>query len=242
MDADASDAAPGTQAGEADPWAVMRRPAATISTTTVLPSAPPPAESSGAPASTSEERPPANSAGRWRWVVEWALVLLVALAVALGVRAFVVQTFYIPSASMEPTLMVGDRILVDKLSYHLHSVHRGDIVVFARPPGEAASEDVKDLVKRVVGLPGETIWSTHGQVFVKGPDTHNKVVDIPEPVPGTQLGPAIAPTKIPAGDYYVMGDNRTNSDDSRFFGPISGKLIVGRVVMRIWPLGSMKIF
>ena len=70
-----------------------------------------------------------------------------------------VQTFFIPSASMEPTLMIGDRILVDKVSYHLHAVHRGDIVVFATPPGEDAGPEVKDLVKRVIGLPGETISS-----------------------------------------------------------------------------------
>jgi len=179
---------------------------------------------------------------RWRWVVEWAIVLVVALAVALGVRAFVVQTFFIPSASMEPTLMIGDRILVDKLSYHLHAVHRGDIIVFGRPPGETGSENVKDLVKRVVGLPGETIWSNDGQVFVRGPDTHNKVLEIPEPVAGTPLGPAIAPYKIPAGDYYVLGDNRSDSDDSRFFGPIPRSLIVGRVVMRIWPITQVRFF
>jgi signal peptidase I len=179
---------------------------------------------------------------RWRWAVEWAIVLVVALAVALGVRAFVVQTFFIPSASMEPTLMIGDRILVDKLSYHLHPVHRGDIVVFGRPPGEAASEDIKDLVKRVVGLPGETIWSSNGNVYVQGPDTDNKVKEIPEPVPGTQLGPAIPRFRIPAGDYYVLGDNRSNSDDSRFFGPIPRRLIVGEVVMRIWPISHIGFF
>lgn len=179
---------------------------------------------------------------RSRWVVEWAVVLVIALAVALCVRAFVIQTFFIPSASMEPTLMIGDRILVDKLSYHLHAVHRGDIVVFGRPPGEPKSENIQDLVKRVVGLPGETIWSSDGQVYVEGADTHNQAVLVPEPVAGTQLGPPIPRTMIPAGDYYVMGDNRTNSDDSRYFGFVPGSDIVGRVVMRIWPLGNMRFF
>ena len=179
---------------------------------------------------------------RWRWVVEWAVVLMVALAVALLVRAFVVQTFFIPSASMEPTLQVGDRILVDKLSYKLHAVHRGDIVVFGRPPGETASQNIQDLVKRVVGMPGETIWSTGQNVYVQGPDTHGRVVEIPEPVPGTMLGPPIRRFTIPAGDYFVLGDNRSNSDDSRFWGPIPRSLIVGRVVMRIWPLSHVKFF
>ena len=187
---------------------------------------------------------PATPAGRrrWRWVVEWAIVLVVALAVALLVRAFVVQTFFIPSASMEPTLQIGDRILVDKLSYRLHDVHRGDIVVFGRPPGETAAQNIQDLVKRVVGMPGETIWSTGGNVYVQGADTHGKVLQIPEPVPGTMLGPPIARFVIPANDYYVLGDNRGNSDDSRFWGPIPRSLIVGRVVMRIWPLSQVKFF
>jgi signal peptidase I len=186
--------------------------------------------------------PRAAAGRRWRWVVEWAVVLMVALAVALLVRTFVVQTFFIPSASMEPTLQIGDRILVDKLSYKLHAVHRGDIVVFGRPPGETSSQDIQDLVKRVVGMPGETIWSTGQHVYVQGADTHGKVVEVPEPVPGTLLGPPIRRFTIPANDYYVLGDNRSNSDDSRFWGPIPRSLIVGRVVMRIWPLSHVKFF
>lgn len=241
MDADASDAAPGTMSEESDPWrAVGRRPDPQILNTTQATFRP--AADQSVPGAAPEERPPPASRRPWRWAVEWGIVLVVALAVALGVRAFVIQTFFIPSASMEPTLMIGDRILVDKLSYHLHAVRRGDMIVFARPPGEAASENVKDLVKRVVGLPNETIWSSHGDVFVRGPDTHERALEIPEPVPGTQLGPSISPTKIPPGDYYVLGDNRTDSDDSRFFGPISGRLIVGRVVMRIWPLDRITFF
>ena len=244
MDADFPEAASGVPGG--DPWAA----------TAVTGPAPRPSEDAlsgpmgpgtgGGPGhvqGADVPAPDAQARRRWRWVVEWSIVLVVALAVALVVRAFVVQTFFIPSASMEPTLMIGDRILVDKLSYHLHDVHRGDIVVFGRPPGEQASENVQDLVKRVVGLPGETIWSdATGQVFVQGPDTGNKVVTVPEPVPGTQLGPKINRFTLPKNDYYVLGDNRTNSDDSRYFGPIPRSLIVGRVVMRIWPVTQMKFF
>lgn len=202
---------------------------------------PPPPPPVATQEATPEQEQPARRR-RGRWIAEWGAVLVVALAVALAVRAFVIQTYFIPSASMEPTLMIGDRILVDKLSYHLHAVHRGDIVVFARPPNEQAASDVQDLVKRVVGLPGETIWSSSGNVFVQGPDTANKVVEVPEPVKGTQLGPAVDRQVIPKGYYFVMGDNRTNSDDSRYFGTISGSLIVGRVVMRIWPVSALKFF
>src|SRR5580700_5605369 len=109
---------------------------------------------------------------RSRWLRETALVVIVALVAALLLRAFVVQTFYIPSGSMEPTLKVGDRILVDKLSYHLHGVDRGNIVVFRRPADEnCGGQPVADLVKRIIGLPGETISLTKGSkgyVLVNG--------------------------------------------------------------------------
>jgi signal peptidase I len=173
---------------------------------------------------------------RKRAIIEWVIVLLVALGVAVGMRTFVVQTFYIPSGSMEPTLNIGDRILVDKLSYHLHAVHRGDIVVFSRPPGETLEPGVNDLVKRVIGLPGETISGQSGHVFING-----KQLAEPWLPKGTETG-NFSPVKIPKGDFFVMGDNRGFSSDSRVFGPISGSLIVGRVVMRIWPLSHITIF
>jgi signal peptidase I len=167
-------------------------------------------------------------------MLEWAAVLVVAIGVAIAIRTFVVQTFYIPSQSMEPTLMVGDRILVDKLSYHLHSVHRGDIVVFGRPPGESAG--VKDLVKRVIGLPGDVISSAGGHVLIDG-----KPLSEPWLARGV-VTTDITPQTIKANYYFVMGDNRTDSQDSRFFGPIPGSLIVGHVVMRIWPLSAVRFF
>ena len=171
-----------------------------------------------------------------RWALEWLVVLGVAVAVAFGVRAYVVQTYFIPSASMEPTLLIGDRILVDKLSYHLHGVGRGDIVVFAKPPREVADPTIKDLVKRVIGLPGDVISSRGGRVYING-----KV--LPEP----WLGRGIVTTdirtqKVPPNEYFVMGDNRSDSQDSRFFGPIPRSLIVGRVVLLIWPLSRFHAF
>jgi signal peptidase I len=173
---------------------------------------------------------------RRRALIEWLVVLVVALGVAVGMRTFVVQTFFIPSGSMEPTLNIGDRILVDKLSYHLHSVHRGDIIVFARPPGETLEPGVNDLVKRVIGLPGETISGQDGQVYING-----KPLAEPWLPKGVVTG-NFSPVKIPKGYFFVMGDNRDFSSDSRVFGPISGSLIVGRVVMRIWPLSHITFF
>jgi signal peptidase I len=172
---------------------------------------------------------------RWRRIlVEWVLVLLTAALVALVLRTFVVQTFYIPSGSMEPTLQVGDRILVDKLSYHLHAPHRGDIVVFARPPAEdCPGPSVSDLVKRVIGLPGETISAQGGAVYIDGQR-------LAEPwLPARDITAPFPPLRIPAGQYFVMGDNRGDSCDSRIWGVVPRSYIVGHVVARIWPLSRV---
>ncbi|HXQ43376.1 MAG TPA: signal peptidase I [Acidimicrobiales bacterium] len=173
---------------------------------------------------------------RRRWVIEWLIVLLAAVGVAFLVRAYVAQSYIIPSASMEPTLMIGDRILVDKLSYHLHDVGRGDIVVFAKPPKEVFDPAVTDLVKRVIGLPGDVIWSSGGRVYIDG-----KPLREPWLPPGT-VTTDLTRQKVPPNEYFVMGDNRSDSQDSRFFGPIPRSLIVGRVVLRIWPLSRVHLF
>ena len=104
-----------------------------------------------------------------RWLREGIIVVVIAVLVAVLLRAFVVQTFFIPSGSMEPTLQIGDRILVNKLSYDLHGVDRGNIVVFSRPPTEnCGGPEVNDLVKRVIGLPGNVISLSGGYVYVNG--------------------------------------------------------------------------
>ena len=181
----------------------------------------------------------------YRPVVEWTIILIAVLLCTVVLRTYVVQSFSIPSLSMYPTLQVGDRIIVNKLSYDLHSIHRGDIVVFARPPLE--DQEYSDLVKRVIGLPGETISSKGGHVYINGkrldepwlppgPDSYTGALP-GDPHPQFNLP---GPIKIPAGEYYVMGDNRTDSEDSRFFGPIPKSLIVGRAVAVVWPLSHIK--
>lgn len=181
-----------------------------------------------------------------RALIEWGVVLVGAVIVVVVVRTFFVQAFYIPSASMQPTLRKNDRVLVNKLSYTLHSVHRGDVVVFDRPSCDAANTPVwasceatgqiKDLIKRVVGLPGDTITVQDDHVLVDGkrlsePYTHGLPTRLICSFPGTY--------RVPKGDVFVMGDNRTNSTDSRCFGPISEKIIVGRAFVRVWPLSRI---
>jgi signal peptidase I len=192
--------------------------------------------------------PPAPPSSHGRWLREGVIVVVVAVLVAVLLRAFVVQTFYIPSGSMEPTLQIGDRILVNKLSYHLHGVDRGNIVVFSRPPTESCGgPEVNDLVKRVIGMPGDVLTLSGGYVYVDG-----KRLDetwLPSTEQGvTSAGPEGSnwnlsrPYRVPANDYFVMGDNRTDSCDSRYWGPIAKSLIVGKVEVRVWPLSSLRLF
>ena len=171
-----------------------------------------------------------------RWITEWAIILLVALVAAFVVRTYVAQTFYVPSTSMYPTLKAGDRIVVNKI---FSSIHRGDIIVFRRPPREdCGGTPVPDLVKRVVGLPGEKISARAGQVYVTGKPLKEPWLPRGPQARTTDFGP----TTIPAGDYFVMGDNRVNSCDSRMWGPVKRSYVVGKVVFIIWPLSRFRFF
>ncbi|GAC1536654.1 MAG: signal peptidase I [Acidimicrobiales bacterium] len=192
--------------------------------------------SADSPAAGSARRPPAHlredRPSGLRSLIEWIVIIAVALLGALVIRTVLFQAFFIPSESMKPTLKVHDRILVNKLSYSAHSVHRGDIVVFKRSALRGVSgSEIKDLVKRVVGLPGETVTtSPDGQVLI---NDHG----LTEPyVHGQPTSPGIPPIVIPPHHYWVMGDNRLNSADSRVFGPIDEKQIVGRAFIIIWPV------
>jgi signal peptidase I len=178
-----------------------------------------------------------------RSIAEWGAVIVGAVVIALLVKTFLFQAFYIPSGSMEPTLEVNDRVLVNKLSYDLHDVNRGDIVVFKRPPEEAG--DISDLIKRVVGLPGETITFADGAVYIEGREVSEPYLKEPlstdslvESIPNCE-GSTASGCTIPEGRVFVMGDNRRDSRDSRFFGPIQESSIVGRAFIRIWPLTSI---
>jgi signal peptidase I len=133
---------------------------------------------------------------------------------------------------MMPTLNVSDRVLVNKLSYKLHDVHRGDLVVFERPPGEA-TDDIKDLIKRVIALGGETIELRDGRIVIDG-----RLLEEPYLPEGTETT-SLERLTVPEGQVFVMGDNRDDSRDSRFFGPIDESLIVGRAFLRVWPLSAL---
>jgi len=190
-------------------------------------------------ATATVERPPADetppgsksSRSQLRNSVEWVLIIGAALIAAVVIKTYLIQAFYIPSASMEHTLNIQDRVLVNKLSYRIHDIHRGDIVVFERPPNDVGQ--IRDLIKRVVGLPGETVEGREGTVYVDGR---------PLQEPYLERGVVISdfPLKrIPEGYIWVMGDNRGNSSDSRVFGPVAESSIVGRAFIRVWPISAL---
>jgi signal peptidase I len=175
-----------------------------------------------------------------RSAVEWVVIVAAALLAALLIKTFLLQAFYIPSDSMNPTLVQRDRVLVNKLSYHLHDIHRGDVVVFERPPNEP-DNGIKDLIKRVIALPGETVdvQDCHVLITPKG-DTQAHVLDESYTdgkctTPQTQS----LPYTVKPGEIWVMGDNRPLSQDSRTFGAIKQDLVVGRAFAIVWPLNHI---
>jgi signal peptidase I len=175
-------------------------------------------------------------------------LILMAFVLALLIKTFLVQAFFIPSGSMEPTLMPGDRVIVVKVPYYFHDPQRGDVIVFEDPdPSKqpdrgvvggffhwlvqglgAAPPDNEDFIKRVIGLPGETVWAKGGNVYVDG-------VKIDEPYL-TQKTDEFPKTKVPDGTLFVMGDNRGNSLDSRFgLGYVPLGQVIGKADLIIWP-------
>jgi signal peptidase I len=174
---------------------------------------------------------------RWRRALtETAVTILVAVLLAGLVRTFAFQTFWIPSSSMVPTLGVYDRILVQKAFFSSRDVREGDIVVFSQPPlDHCGGPQAGDLVKRVIALPGQTIYSSGNSIYVNGRLLAEPYLPHDDPL-GPQIPDASSrhPYRLPPGEFYVMGDNRAISCDSRYWGPINGSSIIGKVVLVWW--------
>lgn len=177
--------------------------------------------------------PARRAHSRSRVTAEWVIVIIVAVVASLLIRTYVFQTFFIPSASMEPTLQIGDRLMVNKLSVEFGTIHVGDVVVFKAPPSENCGTPVADLVKRVIGTPGDVLTSKGNTIFVNG-------VALDEKWPHTEpLGPPIRRVKVAPNHYFVMGDNHSDSCDSRSWGTVPRSDIIGKVFVRIWPVSRI---
>jgi len=197
-----------------------------------------------------------HKGGALQFLRELPVLVIVALGIALLIKTFVVQAFYIPSGSMENTLMIGDRVLVSKFLYRFSEPKYGQVIVFVSPFGDtnpkvdrgpignffnSIAEDLglksaeKDFIKRVIATEGQTIQAKQGVMFVNNVKLHEPYLHDSGPIPD------YGPTKVPKGKIFVMGDNRNNSQDSRVFGPISKSTILGRAFVLIWPPGRVHI-
>ncbi len=189
-------------------------------------------------------------------MVEFLVILLVSFALVFGfVRPFVVEAFWIPSESMVPTLLVDDRVLVNKFIYRFTEPERRDIIVFRSLDGPPAASAVPaagpveglrrllglegdatdDLIKRVVGVEGDTIAVRNGTLFVNGEPQKEPYVNRRFLRSQAPYGP----TEVPKDHVFAMGDNRANSQDSRVFGPVPKERIEGEAFLRFWPLDRL---
>jgi signal peptidase I len=191
---------------------------------------------------------------RGNQAVEFVLIVLIALALAFGLQAFVVKPYRIPSGSMEPTLAIGQRVLVDRIGNDFFAPSVGDIVVFHPPagatymtcgntsetPGQACDRPTpkassQNYIKRVVAGPGDRIKIIDGHVYLNGKRQIEKFASF---AGCTTINPDCnypTPITIPPGDYFMMGDNRDYSDDSRFWGPVPRSWIIGAAFFTYWP-------
>ncbi|QIN77286.1 signal peptidase I [Rubrobacter marinus] len=175
---------------------------------------------------------------RKRGFLEYAVILVVAFALVFGViKPFVVEAFRVPSESMVPTLEVQDRFLANKFVYRFTEPERGDIVVFESVEPNAEGEfDI--LVKRVVGLPGDTVQVQGGTLLVNGEPQNEPYLNT-DVVP--DINPPYGPREVPEGTFFALGDNRGNSQDSRFYGPVPMENLKGEAFLRFWPISRAEI-
>ena len=191
---------------------------------------------------TPAERPIRSSPGRV--FAEYGVILVVALAVAFLLQAFVVKPYRIPSPSMAPTLEPDDRVLVARFLYRFTTPARGDIAVFKYPLDTRVV-----FIKRVIGLPGDTLSLSDGHVYVNGVRLNEPYVakvngrpaatDPAPPIAGSTITEPWSlnqPYKVPPGTYFMMGDNRLDSDDSRVWGPVPARDLIGKAFFVYWPV------
>jgi signal peptidase I len=163
---------------------------------------------------------------------ETAEVLILAIAIAAGIRTFIAESRFIPTGSMIPTLKIDDRLMVEKITYLFHPPERQDIVVFRPPAKLLAQGSDKDLIKRVIGLPGDKVEIKAGKVLVNDQPLAENYINEP-------MNRDFLAITVPPNQYFMMGDNRNNSYDSRFWGFVPRDHIIGKAAFRTFPLNCL---
>ena len=214
------------------------------------------------------ERPPGEKSPRQKeesglgFLRELPILILIAFVIAIVIKTFVVQAFYIPSESMQNTLLVNDRVLVSKFIYKFKDPRPGDIMVFVAPPAATGSlpeaptgisgffnslkeglglpSSQRDFIKRVVAVGGDTVQVKDNALYVD--NVRKDEPYLKDHNPATMGMGDYGPTKVPKGRLFVMGDNRSNSDDSRMFGTITKSSVLGQAFLRIWPVNRFHFF
>lgn len=187
------------------------------------------------------------SAIKTKPIIETLVLIAFAILVAILVRLFLLQLFYIPSGSMEPNLQIDDNVFVNKMAYEFNDIERGDIVVLKAPASvTAADPKIKDLIKRVIGLPGETVEGIceNGEeqckvkVYITKPGSKPQLLNEPyiNQDPEYSVYAPFGPEEVPANSVLLLGDNRAHSSDGRKFGSVKTDQIIGRAFLRVWPL------
>lgn len=167
---------------------------------------------------------------------EWFQVIIIALIIALPIRFFIAEPFVVQGASMDPTFSTGQFLIVDRLSYHFDEPGRGDVVVFEYPLDPRTY-----YIKRIIGLPGETVEINRGKVTIKNTDHPDGVALTESYVSGVHASMDTLSATLGPTEYFVMGDNRAQSSDSRMWGPLQEELIVGRPIIRLTPINMISI-
>ena len=187
-------------------------------------------ETKSVPASEGAAASPQNDQ-QLRVLHSWVRDLCISVLISLFIILFVYQPVKVEGGSMEPGLEDQERIFINKLAYRLENIERGDVIVFRYP-----RDTRKNFIKRVIGLPGDRVRVTDGHVYLNG-----RLV--PEPyVPEEYLDSRSYPeVRVPSDSYYVLGDHRSMSDDSRDFGPVPRSLIYGKAVFGYWPMEKMGV-
>ena len=172
----------------------------------------------------------------------WELVkvVVISLVIIIPVRYFLIQPFYVKGASMEPNFYDHEYLIIDEISYRFHNPARGDIIVFRYP-----KDPQEFFIKRVIGLPGEKVELKDGQVFIYNQEFKDGVALDEKYLPAdlkTFANTGTESVTLGANEFYVMGDNRNESKDSRSFGPVDRSFLIGRVAFRGWPLNRITVF